>query len=155
MAATSASTFETPKGTASPVPKTLDEVINPCDGDPVQAVRDLTHGEGAEATLDCTRNPTARDNTVKSAPAWGRACFVGEGNDVPLEPTPDNILKQLTIYAPWTFSTVGQAECAQFVVDLRVPLKKLLTRTFELDNAAEAYGLFDTQTTGKGVFVFN
>jgi threonine dehydrogenase-like Zn-dependent dehydrogenase len=132
-----------------------DETVHAGEVDPVQAIRDLTHGEGAEATLDCTGNPNARANAVKSAQAWGRACFVGEGNDVRLEPSPDIIHKQLTIYGSWTFSTVGQAECAQFVIDRKVALEKLLTQRFELDNAAEAYQLFDTQTTGKGVFVFS
>jgi threonine dehydrogenase-like Zn-dependent dehydrogenase len=39
-------------------------------------------------------------------------------------------------------------------VDRKVPLKKLLTHRFKLDEADQAYRLFDTQTTGKGVFVF-
>jgi threonine dehydrogenase-like Zn-dependent dehydrogenase len=39
-------------------------------------------------------------------------------------------------------------------VDKKVPLKKLLTHRFKLDEAEGAYKLFDTQTTGKGVFVF-
>jgi threonine dehydrogenase-like Zn-dependent dehydrogenase len=33
-----------------------------------------------------------------------------------------------------------------------VPLKRLLTHRFRLEQADEAYRLFDTQTTGKGVF---
>src|SRR5919206_168917 len=53
-----------------------DEVVDASQADPVEAIRDLTHGEGAEATLDCTGNPTARANAVKSARAWGRTCFV-------------------------------------------------------------------------------
>ena len=32
--------------------------------DPVQAIRDLTHGEGADATMDCTGHATARDQAV-------------------------------------------------------------------------------------------
>ena len=83
---------------------------------------------------------------------WGRTCFVGEGNTATFEVSPDIIHKQLTIYGSWTFSSVGQAECAQFVIDRRLPLDKLLTHRFTLDQAAEAYTLFDTQTTGKGVF---
>jgi threonine dehydrogenase-like Zn-dependent dehydrogenase len=62
--------------------------------------------------------------------------------------------RQLTIHASWTFSAMGQAECARFIVDRKVPLKKLLTHRFKLDEADQAYKLFDTQTTGKGVFVF-
>ena len=62
--------------------------------------------------------------------------------------------RQLTIHASWTFSAMGQAECARFIVDRKIPLKKLLTHRFKLDEADRAYKLFDTQTTGKGVFVF-
>jgi threonine dehydrogenase-like Zn-dependent dehydrogenase len=84
---------------------------------------------------------------------WGRVCFVGEGNTVTLDVSPDVIHKQLTIYGSWTFSSVGQAECARFIVDHGIDLSRLLTHRFSLDQAAEAYRLFDTQTTGKGVFV--
>ena len=59
-----------------------DEVVDASEVDPVQAIRELTHGDGAEATLDCTGNPTSRANTVRSAQNWGRACYVGEGNNV-------------------------------------------------------------------------
>src|SRR5262249_29138574 len=62
--------------------------------------------------------------------------------------------RQLTVHASWTFSAVGQEECARFVADHKIPLKKLLTHRFRLDQAEEAYRLFDTQTTGKGVFMF-
>ncbi len=33
-------------------------------------------------------------------------------------------------------------------------IERLLTHRFKLEQADEAYRLFDTQTTGKGVFVF-
>ena len=49
---------------------------------------------------------------------------------------------------------IGQAECAQFVVDHKLPLGSIFTHRYgSLDQAAEAYQLFDTQTTGKGVFL--
>jgi threonine dehydrogenase-like Zn-dependent dehydrogenase len=130
-----------------------DVIINPRDSDPVRAIRDLTHGEGAETTLDCTGNPEARVNAAKSAAIWGRVCFVGEGNTTTFDVSPDIIHKQLTIYGSWTFSSVGQAECARFIVDRQLPLNRLLTHHFQIEAAAEAYKLFDTQTTGKGVFV--
>ncbi len=129
-------------------------VIDPRRVDPVAALRELTHGEGVEAALDCTGNPEARVAAVRSAGTWGRVGFVGEGNTVTLDVSQDMIRTQLTILASWTFSSVGQEECARFIADRRVPLKKLLTHRFKLDEAAEAYRLFDTQTTGKGVFLF-
>jgi threonine dehydrogenase-like Zn-dependent dehydrogenase len=91
---------------------------------------------------------------VRSARPWGSVCFVGEGNTVTLNVSPDMIRKQLTVMASWTFSTVGQAECARFIAERKVPADRLFTHRFTLDQAEEAYRLFDTQTTGKGVFVF-
>jgi threonine dehydrogenase-like Zn-dependent dehydrogenase len=129
-------------------------VVNPRDGDPVAALRDLTRGEGVEVALDCTGHPDARVQAVKSAGTWGRVGFVGEGGTVTLDVSQDLIRKQLTLVASWTFSAVGQEECARFIADRRLPLKRLLTHRWTLDQADEAYRLFDTQTTGKGVFVF-
>jgi threonine dehydrogenase-like Zn-dependent dehydrogenase len=130
-----------------------DVAIDPAADEPVAAIKDLTHGEGATTTLDCTGNPEARANAVKSAAPWGRVCFVGEGNTATFNVSPEIIHKQLTIYGSWTFSSVGQAECAQFIVDHGISLDPLLTHRFTLDEAEGAYQLFDTQTTGKGVFV--
>ncbi|MBI3966472.1 MAG: zinc-binding dehydrogenase [Chloroflexi bacterium] len=129
-------------------------VIDPAAVNPVAAIRDLTHGEGADAALDCSGNPDARVAAVKATRAWGRMCFVGEGGKTTFNISQDIIRKQLTLYGSWTFSTVGQEECARFIVDRQVPLKRLLTHHFSLDQAVDAYRLFDTQTTGKGVFLF-
>jgi threonine dehydrogenase-like Zn-dependent dehydrogenase len=49
---------------------------------------------------------------------------------------------------------VGQEECAHFIAGRKIRLERLLTHRFKLEQADEAYRLFDTQTTGKGVFVF-
>jgi threonine dehydrogenase-like Zn-dependent dehydrogenase len=48
---------------------------------------------------------------------------------------------------------MGQAECAQFVADRKIDVEKLFTHRWQLEQAEEAYKLFDTQTTGKGVFL--
>ena len=41
----------------------------------------------------------------------------------------------------------------RFVADRKVDVDKLFTQRYSLDQADEAYKLFDTQTTGKGVFL--
>ena len=55
--------------------------------------------------------------------------------------------------APWTFSTQGQADCAEFVADRNVAVDKLFTHRWRLDQAEEAYRVFDSQTSGKGVIL--
>jgi threonine dehydrogenase-like Zn-dependent dehydrogenase len=122
---------------------------------PVDAIRELTHGEGADATLDCTGNAEARANCAKAARAWGRACFVGEHGTATFDMTPDVIHKQLTMYGSWTFSTVLLAECARFAVDRKIPLRDVFTESFTLDQADAAFRKFSARGMGKGVFVFD
>jgi threonine dehydrogenase-like Zn-dependent dehydrogenase len=131
------------------------DTINATAHDPVKAVLELTHGEGADAALDATGNPEARVNAVKCARIFGRVCFVGEGNTTTFEVSPQIIHKQLTIHGSWTFSTVGMEECARFVVDRKVPLHDLIMHTFSLDEADAAFELFDAGKTGKCVITFN
>jgi threonine dehydrogenase-like Zn-dependent dehydrogenase len=129
------------------------DTVDPRSNDPVGAIRDLTHGAGADFTLDTSSAPAGRIAAVRAAKVWGTACFVGERNDVTIDVSPDMLRKQLTIIASWTFSSIGQAECARFVEDRGVDVERLFTHRWKLDQAAEAYQLFDTQTTGKGVFL--
>ena len=131
-----------------------DAVINPKDTDPVKAIHDLTHGEGAETTMDCSGTSEGRLGALQSAGTWGRVAFVGEGGQTTIDVSKHMLRRQLTIHASWTFSAVGQEECARFIADRKIPLKKLLTHRFEVEQADDAYRLFDTQTTGKGVFIF-
>jgi threonine dehydrogenase-like Zn-dependent dehydrogenase len=72
---------------------------------------------------------------------------------VTIDVSPDMLRKQLTIVASWTFSSIGQEECARFVADRGIDFEALFTHRWSLDQADEAYKLFDTQTTGKGVFL--
>ncbi len=130
-----------------------DEVINPGSNDPVAAIKDLTHGKYADLALDTSSNPEARANAIKSTKVWGTMCFVGEGGHVDIDVSPMLLRRQMTIVGSWTFSNIIQAECAQFCVDRNVDVDKLFTHTWTLDQAEEAYKLFDKQADGKGVFL--
>lgn len=129
------------------------EQIDPTAQDPVAAIKALTHGLGADLSLDTSGKPEGRLTAVRGTRAWGTACFVGEGGSVSLDVSPDMLRKQLTIFGSWTFSKIGQAECAQFVVDHAIAVEHLFTHRWKLEEAEEAYRLFDRQTSGKGVFV--
>lgn len=122
--------------------------------DPLPVLKDLTQGEGVDLSLECSSAPAARQAAVRCVKTWGTACFVGEGGSVSLDVSPDLLRRQVTLIGSWTFSSVGQEECAKFIAERKIPLAKLITHRFRLDEAAPAYKLFDTQTTGKGVFVF-
>ena len=130
-----------------------EQVIDAKSNDVVQAIRDLTHGEGAHKTLDASSAPDARAAAVRSVRSWGTACFVGERGQVTLDVSPDLLRRQVTLVGSWTFSKQGQAECAEFIADKKIDVEKLFTHRWRLDQAEEAYKLFDTQTTGKAVIL--
>jgi threonine dehydrogenase-like Zn-dependent dehydrogenase len=128
-------------------------VIDPAADDAPEALKQLTHGAGVDLALDCSGVASARLAAVQGTRVWGTVCFVGEGGDVTIDVSRDMLRKQLTIVASWTFSRSGQADCARFVADRDVAVDALFTQRYGLDQAVEAYTLFDTQTTGKGVFL--
>ena len=129
-------------------------LINPTKTpDVVQAIRDLTHGRGAHASLDASSSPNARAQAVRCVRTWGKACFVGEGDSVTLDVSPDLLRRQVTLIGSWTFSTVGQGACAEYCADRGIDLDRLFTHRWTLDQAVEAYTLFDRQSDGKGVIV--
>jgi threonine dehydrogenase-like Zn-dependent dehydrogenase len=130
------------------------EIINPAEiPDVVAAIRDLTHGRGAHASLDASSSPQARAQAVRCVRSWGKACFVGEGDTVTLDVSNDMLRRQVTILGSWTFSTVGQAECARYIADRGVAVDRLFTHRWTLEQAEEAYRLFDGQSSGKGVIL--
>jgi threonine dehydrogenase-like Zn-dependent dehydrogenase len=130
-----------------------DALIDPKAADPIEAIKALTHGAGADLALDTSGAPEGRVTAVRATRPWGTVCFVGEGGGVSLDVSRDLLRKQLTIIGSWTFSTIGQAECARFIAERKIAVDHLFTHRWQLTQAEEAYRLFDQQTSGKGVFV--
>jgi threonine dehydrogenase-like Zn-dependent dehydrogenase len=130
-----------------------DAVIDATQEDPVPALRDLTRGQGVDLALDCTGAAAARRAAVRCVNTWGTACYVGEGGDVTLDVSPDLLRRQVTLIGSWTFSAMGMQECAEFVAKKRIPLERIFSHRWQLEEAGEAYRLFDQQSSGKGVFL--
>lgn len=130
-----------------------DAVVNPGTNDPVGAIKDLTGGRGTDRSLDTSASPAGRIAAVRAVKVWGTCCFVGEGGDVTINVSPDMLRRQVTVVASWTFSSIGQEECARFIAERGIDVDRLFTHRWKLEQAEEAYRLFDRQTEGKGVFL--
>ena len=131
-----------------------DATIDASKEDAVAAVRELTGGAGADLSLDCTGAATARRAAVRCVKTWGTACYVGEGGDVTLDVSPDLLRRQVTLIGSWTFSAMGMKECAEFIAKKRIALERIFSDRWRLEQADEAYKVFDQQSSGKGVFLF-
>lgn len=132
-----------------------DALIDPGANGPVEAIKTLTRGVGADRTLDTSGTPEGRLTAVRGARPWGVVCLVGEGGGLTLDVSPDMLRKQLTVIGSWTFSTAVQEECARFVADCEIEVDHLFTHRWKLEEADEAYRVFDRQTSGKGVFLMS
>lgn len=128
-------------------------VINSAETDPVAAIKDLTGGMGASASLETSGNPTARSQSLTCLRPFARACYVGIGGPATIDVNRDIIFNVATIFGSWTFSKSELIEIARFMVETRAPLSKMITNRYNLDQAAEAYRTFDAAATGKCVFV--
>lgn len=130
-----------------------DHVVDASVTDPVEAVLALTAGQGATAALETSGNASARSQTVTCLRPFSRACYVGSGAPAQMDINRDVIFKVATIFGSWTFSKAELVECARFMVDARVPLDRLVTDRFTLDQADDAFRLFDAGATGKCMIV--
>jgi propanol-preferring alcohol dehydrogenase len=130
-----------------------DIVINSSKQNVVEAVKDVTRGRGADKLLDTSA--FARNDAIACADTNARIGLVGmRHNDYLIDFDPF-IRKQLSFVGSYVFPITMYPEIVDFMVDHRVHFSDLVTRTFKLEEAEEAYRLFDTgQTQGKFMFVW-
>lgn len=132
-----------------------DFVIDPMKDDPVTAIRDLTrHGEGVDKSIECSSNQIARKQAIHSVKRRGTICMVGVNGPVEFS-TEELIFEQKTVLGSWTFSKNIQDDCAHFAAERGIAVDDLFTHEFGLEQAVEAYALFDQKRIGKGVFIFD
>jgi L-iditol 2-dehydrogenase len=104
--------------------------------------------------MDCAGGETPKQQAVRCTRPWGRIALVAVGGNLNVDAMKDVIGKQRTIIGSYTFSEVSMKDCIHFVADHGVDVDKLFTDRWNLEQAAEAYRLFDSQAAGKGVFIF-
>jgi len=115
-----------------------DHTINIDEADYIKSVSDITGGRGADIVVECTNSPKATEMTFEIAAARGRivlfglypkACF----DQVKL------LRNKITVYGD-----VGQVS-SQFMQAIRwletgkIEAGKIITRTFSLDQAQDAF----------------
>lgn len=132
-----------------------DVVINPLKDEPVAAIRDLTRRrEGADKTLECSANPGARRQAVEALRKGGTACLLGVYGTIEID-VGHLIQQQKTLLGSITFSKNLLDDCAHHVTERQLDIESLFTHQFRLEQADEAYRMFDAQSIGKGVFLFD
>src|SRR5580658_6611237 len=117
--------------------------------DNVAQVRELTGGMGAERAVDCSANELARATAICATRKWGRIVFIGEGGTVEMNPSPDMIHDQKTLYGSWVTSTWLMEELVERLVRWNLHPAEIITHRFPLERAGEAYALMASGKWGR------
>jgi len=106
-------------------------------------------GDGAEASIDCSGNGIGQLTALKHTRRWGRAALVGEGGQLRVDVSEVIIHRQLTIHGSWVSSTVRMAQLLTNLVRWNLHPEKVVTATYPLEKAGEAYAFADSGVGGK------
>ena len=113
------------------------------------ALAELTGGKGFEVAIDCSGNAEARILALRSARAWGRVAFVGEGGTVSFDVSAVMIHPQLTVVGSWVCSIGQMEELVERLVRWDLHPEAMVTDRFGLEEAGAAYRRADAGTAGK------
>jgi threonine dehydrogenase-like Zn-dependent dehydrogenase len=123
--------------------------------DNVAQVKALTGGAGVERVVECSANAAARATAVRATRKWGKIVFIGEGGGLQLNPSPDLIHDQKTIYGSWVTSIWLMEELVERLVRWNLHPADIITHRFPLSQVAEAYALMASGKCGKVAVCFD
>ena len=130
-----------------------DLALDPTAPGVMDAIKEFSHGDGLNAAIDCSGNPAAQNMALDAVRPFGKVAFVGESKETTIRPSEQLIRKQISLIGSWYFGIAEYAEIAELLVSKKIDLTQLATHTFSLDEAPEAFVLFDQRKTEKAVFV--
>lgn len=133
--------------------KLVDHVVKPSDT-AVEEILALTGGHGVERAIDCSASDAGRQTAVRATRDWGKVVLVGEGNTMNLNPSPDMMHSQKTIYGSWVTSTWRMMDLVEHLVRWGIHPGDLVTDEFPVEKADEAYALMASGKCGKVAIVF-
>jgi len=131
-----------------------DRAIDPQADSGVATLMAETNGEGVDFAVDCSGNNKAQNAALDATKRFGKVAFIGESRETTINPSDQLIRKQLTLIGSWYFNISEWDDIARVITTQNIPLEKLVTNTFSLDEAATAFQMFDERKTEKAVFVF-
>ena len=127
-------------------------VIDAKETDPVQAVKDLTGGHGVAGVVECSGSGVARAQAAAVAGLHGTVVYVGAGAESLEIDFTDILRKELTLRGNSVYSMGAYFDAVAFLQTHRVPLDEIVTHRFGIEQAREAFTLFDSGETGKVIF---
>jgi len=130
-------------------------LVNAAETDAVAEVMRLTGGKGADRIIIASGSSRAQADAIRCVAAGARVGFVGMR---PHENTIDMdhfIRRQVTAVGSYVFPLCDYPEMAEFLIENNIHYSDMVSRTFKLEEAEEAYRLFTSGSAGKLMFVWD
>lgn len=116
-----------------------DHVINVGTENPVESIRELTGGRGADLVFEAAGTPRAVLDSLAAVRSQGKVVLYGvHGAAVPELPLDTIVLKDIVVYGALANRT-GWEDLIRMVAEKRIDLAKLITHAFPLEAAQDAY----------------
>ena len=131
----------------------VDYVFKPSDTT-VDEIMAITGGHGVERAIDCSASDAGRQTAIRATRDWGKVALVGEGNSLTLNPSPDMMHSQKTVYGSWVTSTWKMMDLVEHLVRWGIHPGDLVTHEFPVEKAGEAFALMASGKCGKVAIVY-
>lgn len=138
----------------------FDYVINSSQDDPASRIKELTNGLGVAKAVEASGSDFLRKMSAEVASVRGTVVLLGNSENImdknaEAPATFDSrflIRKELRIQGSYVMPQPLYFEMCRFLINKKVNLSRLVTHRFKLDEAKQAYELFETGSTGKVMF---
>jgi len=129
-----------------------DAVVNAQKEDPVEAIRNFTDVKGAALAFEASGSAKGRSDIVSCLRRGGKVVFVGAGSSEKVIDPGQLIGSQLTLMGSFVLPLWMTWEMLDFLNTQNVSFERTVTHRFSIEEAPEAYRIFDEGKTGKVVF---
>jgi len=129
-----------------------DAVVNAQAEDPAGAIRKLTDGKGVELAFEASGSSKGRTDIVSSLQRGGKAVFVGAGSSEKVINPGQMIGSQLTLMGSFVLPLWMTWEMVNLFGSQNISFEGIVTHRFSIEDAPEAYRIFDEGKTGKVIF---
>lgn len=126
-----------------------DVVLDPGAADCLDAIIELTGGQGVDKAVDCSGVVAAHRLAIDATRRKGRVSFVGQCHDeTPITISKDMIQKGLTLHGVWHYNLSAYPRVMQVIEELPAA-EKLITHTFSIDDIQKAWEIQASGECGK------
>ena len=124
--------------------------INAKERNPIQAIEEATGGVGADSSIECVGLLSAADTAIRSVRGGGTISMVGVPSAVDADfPYMRFWLKSLTFRAGWCNVQTYMRPLLDLVAAGRLHPEKIISHRMKLEEAEEAYKIFDAREATK------